>query len=224
MTLLSRADKRWGQSAGNRMKKSERDRGRHREVRERASAREGGQDAPAHIAPTHCCHISVFATMNHCMTYIWAPRLGENLTDIITWQFPPTCSKLQSCNSLVSGSLLPNWSGLSTWCDNIIHCEIQGCGKVRTPAVPEFQSIPRVAALFLLLWKTSVSWFTCKFKATVKEKKKMSLTCISRQRLRWTKGKWKQQKQIMYFLSIVCALTLRCFHLNSNLKSNCFIV
>lgn len=172
MTLLSRADKRWGQSAGNRMKKSERDRERHREVRERGSAREGGQDAPVHIAPTHCCHISVFATMNHCMTYIWAPRLGENLTDIITWQFPPTCSKLQSCNSLVSGSLLPNWSGLSTWCDNIIHCEIQGCGKVRTPAVPEFQSIRRVAALFLLLRKTSVSWFTCKFKATVKEKKK----------------------------------------------------
>lgn len=37
--------------------------------RERERVGGGGVDAPAHVAPTHCCRISVFA-MNHCVTYI----------------------------------------------------------------------------------------------------------------------------------------------------------
>lgn len=130
----------------------------------RETLREGemGHDAAPHVAPTRCCRISVFAAMNHCMTYIWAPQLGENLTDIITWQFPPTCSKLQSCNSLLSGRLLPNWSGLPTWCDNIIHCESQG--------QTVFQSIQSIAAPFLLHWKSSVIWFESSLEAEIEEK------------------------------------------------------
>lgn len=153
MTFLNHVDKRWGQGM------------EWKWARETEGDTEKERDGPRctpHGAPTHCCRISAFAAMNHCLTYIWAPQLEENLTDIITWQFPPTCSKLQSCNSLLSGSLLPYWSGLSTWCDNIIHWDSRQ-PESKTPSITEFQSIPRVNASFLLLGKTSAAWFISNF-------------------------------------------------------------
>lgn len=58
-------------SRGGNEKERERQRETLRRERERELGVGGwGGDAPAHVAPTHCCRISVFAAMNHCVTYI----------------------------------------------------------------------------------------------------------------------------------------------------------
>lgn len=91
--------------------------------------RERDRDGERHragLCSSHTLNVSMLlyfcfcyddSAMNHHVTYIWAPSLGENWTDIITWQLPSTCSILQSVNSLLLGSLLPE-----CWCAS--HCRM----------------------------------------------------------------------------------------------------
>lgn len=95
-------------------KQNENDQERQREMR-RERDREGERHR-AGLCSSHTLNVSMLlyfcfcyddSAMIHHVTYIWAPSLGENWTDIITWQLPSTRSILQSVNSLLLASLLP---------------------------------------------------------------------------------------------------------------------
>lgn len=62
----------FGEPRGRTARASGREQNENERERQRGTPSEGatGRDAAPHGAPTRCCRISAFATVNHCLTYI----------------------------------------------------------------------------------------------------------------------------------------------------------